>query len=219
MKVLQAIRSQFKDIREHRKIVADLCQEEYMKLFELYDSAVNDKNYENFKSYYKGRIAVYQRIETFHDIKMYNPFILIPYAMWNYGPNGKHLYCKEPLVPIDKKVLKTMDRYNKAKKKFQTKSKSHWLGCKNNHMRYDDIVEMALDMKAKAIEEGKDWREEYINNSDKIKLDKESRFFLEVELDVIPEKFQMMFMTLKELKNEYPIQLKEEDEYLYKLAH
>lgn len=142
---------------------------------------------------YKGKDKKDLIIHAFtHDLSKFNPKEFIPYARYFHGHNGVHLqkqYNYEQLHNakscVSNNYLKCKKEFNKAWEHHYLKNKhhpEHWIG---RDMPNKYIRQMICDLKAMSRKFGGTAQEYYLKNYYKWDITRDTRYRLELYLDLI----------------------------------
>jgi hypothetical protein len=189
----------FSYIIEHKKNVFREC-------IELIKTMPKSKDYRKYK--------LMMLIHAFtHDLSKFLPNEFYPYAEYFYGYHGVKLekeYNEEQITNgmscVSRNYLECKKEFDKAWELHYKRNKHHpeyWNGKK---ISYIYILQMICDLKAMSRKFGGTAQEYYLRNYNKWNLNRDSRYSLEINLDLISkynapicEGTQEYWMTIKEL--------------------
>lgn len=167
----------FKDICEHKLNVAKEC----IKMTKDF----------NIKKDKKTKFMLYIHAIT-HDLSKFSPKEFIPYAKYfngEYGVKLEKIWSYEAIHNghscLSNSYLRCKKEFNKAWKHHCLKNKHHseyWIG---KTMPYKYILQMICDLKAMGKKHGNTAQDYYLKNYYKFNITRDTRFCLEVNLDLI----------------------------------
>jgi len=172
------------------------------------------------KGHMKYRLMILTHAFT-HDLSKFRPSEFIPYAEYFYGWHGVRLegaYSEEQITNgmscLSRNYLECKNNFEEAWELHYKRNKHHpeyWDGKK---IPYIYILQMICDLKAMSRKFGGTAQEYYLRNYHKWNLNRDSRYSLEVILDLIAkynapicEGNEEYWMTIEEL-------IKYEEDYL-----
>lgn len=209
-----SIKKGLEDVKRYRKAIKEVCEEEWMK---LYESELYREN-TDMKEQLKHDIHIYRMTHFKFALSKYLPHNLIPYSLWNYSNYGMLYIAPEGDKSLAAKIIKNM--YIKySSREFNKISSFNSLLLNTNKdldIPRDNLIVLIVDFKAMSKIKKFNIIEEYAKMYNQFNVSYDTRIEIEELLEMrnftIKGKFvadriykhTIVERTLADIKHNYP---------------